>query len=214
VLFRIDPLSELPLFEQLAPVRRDAVVGRLRSGDRVSGGAGGGGRLGVNLPRVPQSAPMPPRQVGAVSLPAQPTVLIGRQRELARIRELLLSSRVRLLTLVGPGGTGKTHLVIAAASALANAFPSGVIFVDLTTAPAAPDVVPTIARALGLRDVGSRMRVDPLARHLSTRELLLEIFANQGDHRGAAVTEEPITTIKVKLDDTRRRMGRPTRPQP
>src|SRR5437588_141599 len=76
---------------------------------------------------------MPPRQVGAVSLPAQPTVLIGRQRELARIRELLLSSRVRLLTLVGPGGTGKTRLVIAAASAVASAFPSGVIFVDLTT---------------------------------------------------------------------------------
>jgi predicted ATPase/DNA-binding CsgD family transcriptional regulator len=116
---------------------------------------------------------MPARQVGAVSLPAQPTVLIGRQRELARIRELLLSSRVRLLTLVGPGGTGKTRLVIAAANALANAFPSGVIFVDLTTAPAAPDVVPTIARALGLRDVDSRVRVDRLARHLSTRELLL-----------------------------------------
>src|SRR2546430_536879 len=116
---------------------------------------------------------MPPRQVRAVSLPAQPTVLIGRQRELARIRELLLSSRVRLLTLVGPGGTGKTRLVIAAASAVANAFPSGVIFVDLTTAPAAPDVVPTIAHALGLRDVGSRVRVDRLTRHLSTRELLL-----------------------------------------
>ena len=116
---------------------------------------------------------MPPRQVRAVSLPAQPTVLIGRQRELARIRELLLSSRVRLLTLVGPGGTGKTRLGIAAAGAVANAFPSGVIFVDLTTAPAAPDVVPTIARALGLRDVGSHVRVDRLARHLSTRELLL-----------------------------------------
>ena len=116
---------------------------------------------------------MPLRQVGAVSLPAQPTVLIGRQREMARIRQLLLSSPVRLLTLVGPGGTGKTRLVIAAASAVADAFPSGVIFVDLTTAPAAPDVVPTIARALGLRDVGSRVRVDRLARHLSTRELLL-----------------------------------------
>jgi predicted ATPase/DNA-binding CsgD family transcriptional regulator len=122
---------------------------------------------------VPQSAPMPPRQVGAVSLPAQPTVLIGRQRELARIRELLLSSGVRLLTLVGPGGTGKTRLVIAAASGVANAFPSGVIFVDLTTAPATADVVPTIARALGLRDVGSRVRVDRVARYLSTRELLL-----------------------------------------
>src|SRR5260370_1354105 len=144
---------------------------------------------------------MPPRQVGAVSLPAQPTVLIGRQRELARIRELLLNSRgVRLLTLVGPGGTGKTRLVIAAASAVASAFPSGVIFVDLTTAPAAPDVVPTIARALGLRDVGSRVRVDRLARHLSTRELLL-VLDNFEHVLGAApqVAELRTTCLGLKI---------------
>jgi hypothetical protein len=56
---------------------------------------------------------------------------------------------------------------------VANAFLSGVVFVDLSTAPAAADVVPTIARALGLSEVGTRVRVDRPARYLSTREVLL-----------------------------------------
>ena len=64
-------------------------------------------------------------------LPSQPTALIGREREVAQLRGLLLSPEIRLLTLVGTGGTGKTRLALAVAADLVDAFEQGVIFVDL-----------------------------------------------------------------------------------
>ena len=106
-------------------------------------------------------------------LPSQPTALIGREREVAHLRELLLNPEVRLLTLVGTGGTGKTRLALAVAVDLVDAFEHGVIFVDLCAAPSPADVVPTIARALGLVDLGTHVRLDRLRQYLATRDLLL-----------------------------------------
>jgi non-specific serine/threonine protein kinase len=77
----------------------------------------------------------------------QPTALIGREGEVAHLRKLLLNPEVRLLTLVGTGGTGKTRLALAVAADLVDAFEHGVTFVDLCAAPSPADVVPTIARA-------------------------------------------------------------------
>src|SRR5205814_4522660 len=66
------------------------------------------------------------------NLPTQPTVLIGRDTELERIRRHLDSSRVRILTLTGPGGIGKTRLALQAAANQADRVRDGIYFVDLT----------------------------------------------------------------------------------
>ena len=64
-----------------------------------------------------------------VHFPPQPTRLIGREDELTLVRNLLTQADIRLLTLIGPGGVGKTRLAIAAAEQVAERFPDGVWFV-------------------------------------------------------------------------------------
>ena len=108
-----------------------------------------------------------------VVLPAQPTPLVGRHREVEGVRELLLGAHVRLVTLVGPGGAGKTRLAVAVAETVAPTFAYGVVFTDLSAATAATEVVPTIARSLGLRDLGTRARLDRVARFILDRQVLL-----------------------------------------
>ena len=95
-----------------------------------------------------------------VHLPPQPTRLIGREDELALLRSLLAQDDVRLLTLIGPGGVGKTRLAIAAAEQVAERFPDGVWFVDLAPLADPALVVPTIARVVGVREQPAQ---DPLA---------------------------------------------------
>ena len=110
------------------------------------------------------------------NLPQPPTPFLGRAREVEAVVELLASPEVapRLLTLTGPGGTGKTRLALAAATALlaAGAYPDGVFFVPL--APVAdPALVPAaVAEALALRDDG-RPLPETLADALRARALLL-----------------------------------------
>ena len=125
---------------------------------------------------VVESAP-PGARVGASpgNLPPQPTSVIGRAEELETARAQLLSPGVRLLTLIGPGGVGKTRLALAAAESLrgAPAFPDGAWFVDLAPLPG-PDAVPSaIVRALGVQELEGRTAVDVLESALVSRCLLL-----------------------------------------
>jgi predicted ATPase/class 3 adenylate cyclase len=86
------------------------------------------------------------------TLPVQLTPLIGREREVATAVRLLRRERVRLVTFTGPGGTGKTRLALQVAVELRDVFVGGVFFVSLASLNDPTLVIPTIARALGIRE--------------------------------------------------------------
>jgi DNA-binding SARP family transcriptional activator len=120
------------------------------------------------LRQDPAVAFEPPDLAARRHLPAQPNALVGRERELAELTDLVASGGVRLVTLTGPEGVGKTRLAIAAAERLAVSFPDGVWFVELASVGEPAEVVPAIAHALGDEEQGR-----PLEDSLRDKELLL-----------------------------------------
>ena len=122
------------------------------------------------------------------NLPAQTTEFIGRQEEVDEVVENMLNGRLRLLTLTGPGGTGKTRLSQEAAAEMLENFPDGVFFVPL--APISdPELVPTtIARTIGVREGGGRPPLENLKTYLENKHmlLLLDNFEQVTDAAGVA----------------------------
>ncbi|MBA3688310.1 MAG: hypothetical protein H0W81_05735 [Chloroflexi bacterium] len=104
------------------------------------------------------------------NLPTQLTSFLGRQREIAEARQLLIDGR--LLTLTGPGGTGKTRLSLQIAADATDRFPDGIYFVPLGTISQPELVLPTIAQALGLVDPGTRA-LERLMEHIGPKCFLL-----------------------------------------
>ena len=107
------------------------------------------------------------------NLPNQPTPLLGREEELAALTAQLGRDEVRLVTLTGAGGIGKTRLAIQAAADLIEVFPDGVWFVRLSRLVDPALVMPTIAQALGLHEQGSRPLIETVRAHLTDKHLLL-----------------------------------------
>ena len=106
------------------------------------------------------------------NLPLQPTPFLGREDQVARIVDLLHDDDVRLLTITGPGGVGKTRVALQAAADLLEDFPAGVWFVDLSALDD-PILVPSaIAGVLGVRDEGSGL-TERLASVMRGKRLLL-----------------------------------------
>jgi predicted ATPase/class 3 adenylate cyclase/DNA-binding CsgD family transcriptional regulator len=107
------------------------------------------------------------------NLPVQLTPLIGREREVAAVQQLLLREDVRLLTLTGPGGSGKTRLGLQVAAELSEHFTDGISFVNLAPISDADLVVPTIAQTLGVKESPTQSMVEQLQAFLQEKLLLL-----------------------------------------
>jgi predicted ATPase len=107
------------------------------------------------------------------NLPLQATPLIGREREVEAVCGLLRSPETRLLTLLGPGGTGKTRVGLQVAAELVDDFEDGVFFVPIAAITDPTLVAPTIARVLGLSEGGAQPPEDLLEGFLRDRQTLL-----------------------------------------
>jgi predicted ATPase/DNA-binding CsgD family transcriptional regulator len=107
------------------------------------------------------------------NIPAPVEAMIGRDAETIALRDLLTDQDVRLVTLTGSGGMGKTRLAQHVAAELLDDFQHGVIFVPLASVADPELVIPTIAQILGLADIGGRPLTDRLNAYLRDRALLL-----------------------------------------
>jgi predicted ATPase/class 3 adenylate cyclase len=105
------------------------------------------------------------------NLPSQPTSFVGREREVAEICDLVRNSR--LVTLTGPGGSGKTRLSLRVAEQLRPEFSDGAFFVELAPITDAGLIASTISQAIGLREDPQRPVLDLLETHLRDLHLLL-----------------------------------------
>jgi predicted ATPase/serine/threonine protein kinase len=110
----------------------------------------------------------PPKQVETrpANLPVQRTGLVGRQKDAAAAQELLLRPDVRLVTVTGPGGIGKTRLGIEVASGLTERFPGGIHFVPLSSVSDPGLVAAMIVQTLGIRDAGNKPPLQIIEEHL------------------------------------------------
>jgi predicted ATPase/class 3 adenylate cyclase len=150
----------------------------------------------------------PPRTLDARpgNLPPQLTSFVGREAEIAEVERLL--DHTRLLTLTGPGGSGKTRLAVRVAAGLLTRYPDGAWFVDLSPVTD-PQLVPAaVAKTLGVPEAAGRPLLEQVSEHLRHRELLLvgdnfEQVAEAGpvleELLGAAPRLRAIVTSRVVL---------------
>ncbi len=117
--------------------------------------------------------PLNTLNVHATNLPVQATPLVGREADVKAVSELILQPAVRLVTLLGPGGTGKTRLSIQVAAELIDRFAHGAMFVALAAIDDPGLVVSTIAQTLGVKESGSEPLIEQLKAFLKPRQMLL-----------------------------------------
>jgi predicted ATPase/serine/threonine protein kinase len=138
----------------------------------VDASLAGGGHAAASAPALPAAK-------RSHNLPVHRTPFIGRRVDRAALQPLMLDPAIRLITLTGPGGTGKTRLAVQVASDLAGHFPGGTCFVNLALISDPKLIVPAIAQALGVREaVGQPLGglVREHLRGLGTMLLILDNF--------------------------------------
>ena len=109
------------------------------------------------------ATPVEPPRSRIAPLPRPATRLIGRDRDLARVLDLLLDPNVRMVTIVGPGGVGKSRLALAVTDGARERCPDGIVYIDLAPLTEPSLVIPTLAKSLGVEEqtgtsVGGRLR--------------------------------------------------------
>ena len=114
-----------------------------------------------------------PRSAIPNNLPVSPTTFIGRDKQLSAVIEILNKQDTHLVTLTGPGGTGKTRLGLEVARTALKQFPDGVFFVDLAPIRDPALVATTTAHVLGIREGGGRPSLEKLKDYLSDKQMLL-----------------------------------------
>jgi len=139
-----------------------------------------------------------PKQMSPYFLSTPLTPLIGREREVSEVCTLLHQSNIRLLTLIGPGGVGKTRLAIAVAEALLDDFGDGVYFVPLAAITDPARVIPTIAETLGLQEISGLSLQEQVYAALRDQHLLL-ILDNFEQITTAAPQLVPLLTLCPRL---------------
>ncbi len=123
--------------------------------------------------RIRDGGDSAPSLAAPPALPVAPTPFVGRRQELGELAETLAHPERRLVTLVGPGGVGKTRLALQAAAEQIGAFPHGVHFVPLAPLPSADLLAAAIAHALNLPLLGAQDPAEQLLNYLRAKELLL-----------------------------------------
>ena len=107
------------------------------------------------------------------TLPVMPNPLVGREQEITAVQQLLHSQDVRLLTLTGPGGTGKTRLSVQVAADVSDHFPDGVFFVPLAAVNDSDLAIPKLAKVLSVQERDHRPLLESLKEYLQQKRVLL-----------------------------------------
>jgi predicted ATPase/class 3 adenylate cyclase len=126
------------------------------------------------IPGLPTTfSPLKSLEGHPTNLPQQPTALIGRDEEIARLHDLLTQESTRLITLTGAGGVGKTRLALAAAADSLEMFPDGIFLVTLAAVETAALLMPEIAAVLGVREGGGLSLEESVLAYLGGKRFLL-----------------------------------------
>jgi Adenylate and Guanylate cyclase catalytic domain/AAA ATPase domain len=142
----------------------------------------------------------PLKSLYGTNLPVAATPFLGRERELGAVTELLARDDVRLLTLTGPGGTGKTRLALQAAGEAADAYPDGVFWVPLAALRDAALVREPLAEALGIKgDLADHIADKRLLALLDNFEHLIAAAEDLNDLLGSCPNLHLLVTSRERL---------------
>jgi predicted ATPase len=153
--------------------------------------------------------PLRTLDVHLTNLPAQATPFIGREHELAAVLALLRRDDVRLITLSGTGGTGKSRLALQTAANLLEEFEHGVYFVDLAPITDPELMLSTVARVLAVKEIGNRELADRLKDHLREKHMLLVLDNFEQVIKAAPLVSDLLTSApRLKIIVTSREVLR------